>query len=67
MQLLCTGLCNAEIAARLALCEKTVRNHVTNIFGKLNVNSRAQAIVKGLELGLAMPVLHAGAAHRAAA
>jgi pimeloyl-ACP methyl ester carboxylesterase/DNA-binding CsgD family transcriptional regulator len=39
------GLANAEIAERLSLSEKTVRNHVSNIFDKLGVWSRAQAIV----------------------
>lgn len=39
------GRTNAEIADRLFISEKTVRNHVTHIFGKLGVKSRAQAIV----------------------
>ena len=39
------GLGNAEIAERLQISEKTVRNHATNIFDKLGVWSRAQAIV----------------------
>lgn len=46
------GLDNAQIAARLELSEKTVRNHITHIFEKLQVESRAQAIVRGREAGL---------------
>ncbi len=43
--LLCEGLGNAEIAERLSISEKTVRNHVSNVFDKLGVWSRAQAMV----------------------
>jgi pimeloyl-ACP methyl ester carboxylesterase/DNA-binding CsgD family transcriptional regulator len=39
------GLDNAQIAAQLGLSEKTVRNHITHIFDKLGVQTRAQAIV----------------------
>ena len=39
------GLDNAQIAAHLELSEKTVRNHITRIFDKLGVESRAQTIV----------------------
>ena len=46
------GLDNAQIAARLELSEKTVRNHITSIFDKISVESRAQAIVKAREHGL---------------
>ena len=41
-----------EIAARLYLSPKTVRNHVSNIFAKLQVADRAQAIVRAREAGL---------------
>ena len=43
--LLAEGLSNAEIAERLGIREKTVRNHLSNLFDKLGVWSRAQAIV----------------------
>lgn len=46
------GLSNADIAARLFLSEKTVRNHLTSIFSKLRFESRAQAIVFAREHGM---------------
>ena len=42
---------NVEIAERLALAPKTVRNHVSNIFTKLQVIDRAQAIIRAREAG----------------
>jgi len=47
------GLDNAAIASRLGLSEKTVRNHITPIFDKLGVPTRAQAIVRAREAGFA--------------
>lgn len=43
---------NVEIAERLAIAQKTVRNHVSNIFTKLQVADRAQAIMRAREVGL---------------
>jgi DNA-binding NarL/FixJ family response regulator len=43
---------NPEIARRLHLSQKTVRNHVSNIFTKLQVSDRAQAIVRARKAGL---------------
>ena len=43
---------NPEIARRLHLSQKTVRNHVSNIFTKLQVSDRAQAVVRAREAGL---------------
>jgi pimeloyl-ACP methyl ester carboxylesterase/DNA-binding CsgD family transcriptional regulator len=45
LSLLAEGLSNAEIAERLGISEKTVRNHLSHLFDKLGVWSRAQAIV----------------------
>ena len=52
LQLIAEGRSNAEIAQRLVLSQKTVRNHVSNVFTKLQVLDRAQAIVKAREAGL---------------
>jgi len=46
------GLSNTEITQRLVLSPKTVRNHVSNIFSKLQVADRAQAIVRARQAGL---------------
>lgn len=45
LALITEGLGNAEIAERLSINEKTVRNHASNVFDKLGVWSRAQAMV----------------------
>jgi DNA-binding NarL/FixJ family response regulator len=52
LDLIARGLNNAEIAKRLYVSQKTVRNHVSNIFLKLQVANRAQAIVRAREAGL---------------
>jgi pimeloyl-ACP methyl ester carboxylesterase/DNA-binding CsgD family transcriptional regulator len=49
--LIAEGLGNAQIAERLSLSEKTVRNHVSNLFDKLGVWTRAQAIVFARDRG----------------
>lgn len=46
------GFDNAQIAARLGLSEKTVKNHITSVFTKLGVENRPQAIVKARSAGL---------------
>lgn len=51
LQLIARGLDNAQIAARLDLSEKTVRNHITHIFEKMQVENRARAIVKARDAG----------------
>ena len=45
LALMADGLSNIEIATRMQISEKTARNHATNLFDKLGVSSRAQAIV----------------------
>jgi DNA-binding NarL/FixJ family response regulator len=52
LDLVARGLNNAEIADRLYVSQKTVRNHVSNVFLKLRVADRAQAIVRAREAGL---------------
>lgn len=51
LTLIATGLGNAEIADQLSISEKTVRNHVSNLFDKLGVWTRAQAIVFARDRG----------------
>ena len=51
LELIAQGRDNAQIAAALDLSEKTVRNHITGIFAKLEVENRAQAIVMAREAG----------------
>jgi pimeloyl-ACP methyl ester carboxylesterase/DNA-binding CsgD family transcriptional regulator len=51
LELISHGLDNAQIGAWLELSEKTVRNHVTGIFAKLGVATRAQAIVRARDAG----------------
>ncbi|MBS1136022.1 MAG: response regulator transcription factor, partial [Burkholderiaceae bacterium] len=52
LALVARGLSNAEIGGKLFISEKTVRNHLTRIFDKLGVNSRARAIVLARDAGL---------------
>ena len=52
LDLIAGGLPNETIAERLCISPKTVRNHITRIFGKLSVESRAQAIVKARDAGM---------------
>jgi DNA-binding NarL/FixJ family response regulator len=52
LEMLAAGKGNATIAHELMISLKTVRNHVSNIFTKLQVSDRSQAIVKAREAGL---------------
>ncbi len=52
LRLIAQGLNNQELAQKLVLSPKTVRNHITSIFSKLQVADRAQAIVRAREAGL---------------
>jgi pimeloyl-ACP methyl ester carboxylesterase len=51
LELIAQGLDNAQIAARLELSEKTVRNNITHIFDKIQAENRSQAIVLARESG----------------
>ena len=52
LALMAQGHSNQEIAEQLGLTLKTVRNHVSNIFSKLQVADRAQAVIRAREAGL---------------
>ena len=53
LRLLAQGLTNAEIAARLVLSERTVINHLSHVFGKIEVANRAGAVAYAHRHGLA--------------
>jgi DNA-binding NarL/FixJ family response regulator len=52
LRLLASGCSNKEIGVRLNIAEGTVKNHMTNVLGKLGVLDRTQAALKARELGL---------------
>jgi DNA-binding NarL/FixJ family response regulator len=52
LDLIAEGLNNPQIASRLYISNKTVSNHISNIFAKLHLADRAQAIVTAREAGL---------------
>ena len=51
-RLMATGLDNAEIADAMDISVSTVKNHITSVFGKLDVRDRAQAVIAAYETGL---------------
>lgn len=55
LDLIATGCGNHDIARRLALSDKTVRNHVSTIIFKLQVRDRAAAVAKARDAGLGQP------------
>lgn len=52
LRLLALGQANKEIARNLSIGEKTVKTHVSNILGKLGVQSRTQAVLHAMRIGL---------------
>lgn len=52
LDLIARGMNNTEIAQMLVISQKTVRNHVSNVFNKLQVATRAQAIIRARDAGL---------------
>ncbi len=52
LDLMAAGLPNPEIARRLHLSDKTVRNYVSAVLARLSVSTRAEAVVRGREAGL---------------
>src|SRR5699024_819836 len=51
LQLLADGKSNRDVAERLYISEKTVKNHVSNILQKMNINDRTQAVVSAIRKG----------------
>ena len=52
LELIARGMSNQQIVDRLVISPKTVRNHVSNIFSKMQVRDRAEAVVRAREAGL---------------
>jgi two-component system NarL family response regulator len=52
LQLMTAGMSNLEIGEALTIVEGTVKSHINNIFSKLNVNDRTQAVITALKRGI---------------
>ena len=52
LQLMASGAANKQIASDLTISESTVKTHVTNIFQKLDVNHRTEAVTKAISKGI---------------
>ena len=55
LRLIDQGLSNPEIAEKLTLAPSTVKTHINNIYGKLGVQTRVQALKHARELKLLVP------------
>jgi two-component system, NarL family, response regulator DegU len=52
LDLIAAGHSTREVADRLFISQKTVRNHLASVYRKLDARSRAEAVVSGLRLGI---------------
>lgn len=52
LQLMAKGAANKEISAQLSISESTVKTHISNIFQKLGVNDRTEAVTQALKRGI---------------
>jgi NarL family two-component system response regulator LiaR len=52
LQLIGSGFANKQIAYRLRVSDKTIRNHVSNIYDKLNIGDRSQAVLYAVRKGM---------------
>ncbi len=53
IRLIALGLSNKQISGKLFLSEKTVKNHISRIFSKLNCTARTQAAIHAIKCGIA--------------
>ena len=52
LTLIATGMTNQQVGGNLNITEATVKSHLTNVYGKLNVNDRTEAVVRAMQRGL---------------
>jgi DNA-binding NarL/FixJ family response regulator len=52
LELLAEGLTHRQIARRLGITDKTARNHMANVYEKLEIHGRAQAVLYAIREGL---------------
>jgi DNA-binding NarL/FixJ family response regulator len=52
LRLIAGGVSNKQIARQLVISDKTVRNHLSNIYGKLNIGDRSQAVLYAMRKGM---------------
>jgi DNA-binding CsgD family transcriptional regulator len=52
LQRVCSGLSSKEIGRELGLTERTVKDHLSLVYARLGVNSRAEAVARAAALGL---------------
>ncbi len=52
LRLVAVGLPDKQVAEQLGISQKTVRNHLTRVYGKLGAGNRVEAVVNGLRIGL---------------
>jgi two-component system NarL family response regulator len=53
LKLIADGYSNREISIALSLSEKTIKNHISRIFGKLHITGRTQAVIHAIKTGIA--------------